>query len=288
MTAHRRHPHLLPLLFAGLLALPAGAAAEDAGIAGAVNNAVTGTPPGGSASDLEVGKVVVRDETIVSNPDGLAQLLFLDQTTLTVGPNSEVVIDEFVYDPTANEGQLLMETSVGVFRLIGGSTAATGGITVTTPLATMGIRGSNVVWSVEPNGRTRITCNYCERVEIQLITDPDQLVVIFGTDRFRTIEIGPDGFTAPFELTDEEVAQLQELLTSPPGRNGGIANIPIQGEVEEKVVTEDNSDKTPGQNDPNANPPVQQAYDDQLIPNPQEQTEAGQDQNEEALDEAKP
>ena len=83
----------------------------------------------------------------------------------------------------------------------------------------MGIRGSNVVIEVLPNGKTRVTCNYCDRVEIQLLSDPSKLVTIFGSDRFRTIEIGPDGFSAPFELTEEEIALLQDLLTSRPGQN---------------------------------------------------------------------
>jgi hypothetical protein len=261
---------------------------EEAGITGAANVEVSGTPPGGSTSLLEVGRVVVRDEHIVSDANGLAQLLFLDQTTLTVGPNSDIVIDEFVYDPASKDGQLLMDASVGVFRLIGGDAATSGGITVGTPFATMGIRGSNVVIEISPNGRTRVTCNYCESVEIQLLSDPDKLVKIFGSDRFRTIEIGPDGFSAPFELTPEELAQLQDLLTSRPGQNGGVATIPVEPQVSQAVNGNNNSNNPPDQNDPNNPPLVQQGYNDQNIGNPKEQTEGGQDQNEqEAKDQGK-
>ncbi len=267
---------LLP--FAAISAI--NALAEDAGITGAVNTDVTGTPPGGSVSNLAVGRIVVRDEHILSNADGLAQLLFLDQTTLTVGPNSDVVIDEFVYDPATKDGKLLMEASVGLFRVIGGESATSGGITVATPFATMGIRGSNVVIEISPNGKTRVTCTYCERVEIRLLNDPDNLVTIFGSDRFRTIEIGPDGFSAPFELTPEEVAQLQDLLTSKPGRHGGIAKIPSEPEVSEQADGSNNSNIPPKENDPHRTPPVQQGYNDQVIGNPREETEAAQDQNE--------
>ena len=275
MSAIRR------LALAALLSLGSLPAwGEDAGITGAANVDVSGTPPGGGTSLLEVGRVVVRDEHIVSDAKGLAQLLFLDQTTLTVGPNSDIVIDEFVYDPATKDGALLMNASVGVFRLIGGEAATSGGITVGTPFATMGIRGSNVVIEISPNGRTRVTCNYCESVEIRLLNDPDNLVTIFGSDRFRTIEIGPDGFSAPFELTPEELAQLQDLLTSRPGQNGGVANIPVEPQVSQVVNGNNNSNVPPGENDPNNPPPVQNGYNDQNIGNPQEQTEGSQDQNE--------
>lgn len=280
MPAFRRTTVALALLLAAPLPAlaPALALAEDAGITGAVNTDVTGTPPGGSTANLEVGKIVVRDEHIVSDTNGLAQLLFLDQTTLTVGPNSDIVIDEFVYDPTTKDGKLLMEASVGVFRVIGGESSTSGGISVTTPFATMGIRGSNVVIEVLPNGKTRVTCNYCDQVEIQLLSDPSKLVTIFGSDRFRTIEIGPDGFSAPFELTPEEIALLQDLLTSRPGQNGGIANIPVEPDVSRNVNGNNNSNNPPS--GPGSTPPVQQGYNDQNIGNPQEQTEGAQDQNE--------
>ncbi len=278
MPTPRSLPATLALLLATALPASPPVLAEDAGITGAVNTDVNGTPPGGAPAQLEVGRIVVRDEHIVSDADGLAQLLFLDQTTLTVGPNSDIVIDEFVYDPTTKDGKLLMEASVGVFRVIGGESSTSGGISVTTPFATMGIRGSNVVIEVLPNGRTRVTCNYCDRVEIQLLSNPDKLVTIFGSDRFRTIEIGPDGFSAPFELTAEEIALLQDLLTSRPGQNGGIANIPVEPDVSRNVNGNNNSNNPPS--GPGSTPPVQQGYNDQNIGNPQEQTDGAQDQNE--------
>jgi len=36
---------------------------------------------------------------IVTGSDGHMQLLLLDETVFTIGPNSDIVVDEFVYDP---------------------------------------------------------------------------------------------------------------------------------------------------------------------------------------------
>ena len=46
---------------------------------------------------LKVDAHVVHKERIRTTPTGSVQLLFLDRSTLTIAPNSEIVIDDFVY-----------------------------------------------------------------------------------------------------------------------------------------------------------------------------------------------
>ena len=48
---------------------------------------------------IEIGAQIVRNEKIETSATGSVQLLFIDKTTLNIGPNSSVVIDKFVFNP---------------------------------------------------------------------------------------------------------------------------------------------------------------------------------------------
>lgn len=73
---------------------------------------------------------------------------------MTVGPNAQLIIDKFVYDPSTQKGELAINASKGVFRVIGGRISKTTPITVTTPSSTMGIRGGIMVIGVDPGNAT--------------------------------------------------------------------------------------------------------------------------------------
>lgn len=55
-----------------------------------------------------MGSSVFEQERIRAGAESVAQLLFIDQTTLSVGPRSEVTLDRFVYDALRNTGDVLL------------------------------------------------------------------------------------------------------------------------------------------------------------------------------------
>src|SRR5690606_4270811 len=132
-------------LLASLFLLPlvsAEAVAATAGVTAAVNQNAKSTPPGGAIRTVVLGANIVQDETIETDGAGLVQILLADGTTFTVGPNSAITIDRFVYDPDANTAQVSATIGRGVFRFIGGRTSKTeGGVQLNTPVGTVGIRG---------------------------------------------------------------------------------------------------------------------------------------------------
>lgn len=134
-------------LFAALIALfvvaTAGGgslAAPKVGVAAAVANNVEGIQ-GGSSRALATGSSVFEQERIRTGVESVAQLLFLDQTTLSVGPRSEVTLDRFVYDSSRNTGNVLLSATRGAFRFITGRQNSRN-YTVSTPVATIGFRGT--------------------------------------------------------------------------------------------------------------------------------------------------
>src|SRR3990172_8864881 len=121
----------------------AGAAvgAEQAGVASAVTAATRGIAPISGERIIHIGADVFRSERILTDANGRAQLLFLDGSALTVAPNSDLVIDEFVYDPATGAGRLTMTAAKGLLRFVGGQLSKQDAVRINTPTAGIGIRG---------------------------------------------------------------------------------------------------------------------------------------------------
>lgn len=129
-----------------VLLSPAGtvAAAEKAGIAAAVVGDVTVTgEPRPEPVGAESGMDLLRFDRVVTRAESRAQLLLLDETSFTVGEDSELVIDEFVYDPESG-GTVSAEFVEGVFRYVSGRVGKLQpeNVEVETPAGTIGIRGT--------------------------------------------------------------------------------------------------------------------------------------------------
>ena len=121
--------------------LAAPAVARDIGVVASLEPSIEGTPPDSASRALSVGLSILADERVVSSATGRGQLLFNDQTTVTLAPNSEVVLDRFVYDPDRDTGEVAVTLTKGALRFIGGRiTKKTDGV-IKTPTATIGIRG---------------------------------------------------------------------------------------------------------------------------------------------------
>jgi len=142
------------LIFALIVALfaAAPAAAQQVGTATAVNPLSESTPPGGATGPLLVGAHIVHKERIHTTPTGTAQLLFTDKSSMSIAPNTDIVIDEYVYDPNARNGHMLATLTKGAMRFVGGQLSHQGEATITTSAATIGIRGGTATIIQGRNG----------------------------------------------------------------------------------------------------------------------------------------
>ena len=135
------------LFAAGTSLLPLAANAK-VGVTSAAEGDPRGKPPAEAERVLRVGVDVQANELITTQANDRAHLMFLDGTSLSVGPNAQLTIDKFVYDPATKTGDLAINASKGVFRLVGGKISKTNAITVTTPSSTIGIRGGISIFNV--------------------------------------------------------------------------------------------------------------------------------------------
>lgn len=135
-----------------VLLVVSAAEAREIGVATAVVPQTSGTLPSGAAQALETGSKVHASERITCGPQGRAQLVFEDGTSLNVGAGSDLVLDRYVYDPDKGTGEMATSMSKGVLRFVGGRISKKKKVTVKTPVGTVGIRGGIALIAYEPGG----------------------------------------------------------------------------------------------------------------------------------------
>jgi hypothetical protein len=97
---------------------------------------------------------VYGSELITTDAKSNTALEFLDKTRLQVGSNSHIVLDHYIYDPATSTGDAALRFSTGIFRFVTGGIKNKQGIQLTTPSASLSIRGTKVIIYVDPQGNS--------------------------------------------------------------------------------------------------------------------------------------
>lgn len=153
-----------------LMAFAAALAAEPAwarvGVTSVTDGDPLGQPPAEPERVLRVGIDVQANERITTRANDRAHVVFLDGTALTIGPNSVLAIDKYVYDPNRKTGEMALSATRGAFRFVGGAISKNSEVTIKTPSATLGIRGGIVAFSVSDSGATHASFLYGESMRV--------------------------------------------------------------------------------------------------------------------------
>lgn len=208
--------------------------AQNSGRVGAVNLDATGTPPDAASRTLTIGTNVIYKERVQTSSSGSTQIMLPDSSTLNVGRNSNIVIDEYVYDPNGGTGKMVATVAKGVMRFVGGQISHTAGVTVNTPVATLGIRGgvATVVYPIPPGfagsdpklaqAKGEIVIGHVGSVVIK--NNTGSVIVRPG---YMTWVSGPnDPIPEPFPIPDFLLQKIMATLTSGPGQTGGVNDMP--------------------------------------------------------------
>jgi hypothetical protein len=203
-----------------LLALGAQAA-DSVGRSLSVQGRVTARAPQAADRILAVKEPVFMQDVVRTAADSKTQILFADDTVFSQGPNTEVVIDEFVYDP-ANTKNNAFKAKVerGVFRTV------TGKITdlnpqqfeIKTGRATIGIRGCAVSGRLSDR-RDEISIDYVRTGRVVVVTPFGGQAVEFREPGLLVIEEG--GKVSKRRFSQARLADVVEATTpNHPGRQG--------------------------------------------------------------------
>jgi len=132
---------------------------------------------------LVVGQDVKPGDHVTTGAGVQQALLSPDGGSLTVGQNSDVVLDKFQYDSAAKRGELALTVLVGTLRLGGGAIVKADGVTVAAGSSTVKIHAATAAIGVRPEG-AEIRMVAGERVAVtaegatQTMTQPDSVVTV--------------------------------------------------------------------------------------------------------------
>jgi hypothetical protein len=136
------------------------------------------------------------------------EIVFKDKTLLQMGDNSKIAIDEMVYEPN-KKGTGVFTLSQGVFRMVSGAINKVNGgtLTINTPIATIGVRGTDF-WGHQTD--KKLTMALLDNGILE-ITTPTGTITLTKPNSAVVIEAGKD-IAPPFILSDEEVAQAKTTV----------------------------------------------------------------------------
>ena len=141
---------------------------------------------------LLTGSKIYFGDTIIVKAKSNAQILLLDETTLTVGEKSEITIDEFIYDPQSKVGKIVSNIKIGTVKIITGeiSKKDPDNLEVNIPTGSVGARGTEFVVVTESDEKsTVVLLGPGKKNTLGMI--PGTLNV---TDGFNTVNISTPGF----------------------------------------------------------------------------------------------
>lgn len=169
----------------------------------------------GRTRSLATGDGVLANENIKTENASVAQLRFLDQSSLTIGPSSSVILDRFVFSPdrVAREGTVQM--SSGAARWTGGASQSDA-YRVQTPHAVIGMRGTafdvlvefSRTFIVHREG-TIVVCLVRNRQRCITVSTPGTVIVVTATEIRGPTSVAP----SPTQFADNCLSPVDRRLS---------------------------------------------------------------------------
>jgi len=98
-----------------------------------------------------VGMPIRQSDTLITGADGSAGVTFSDNSLLSTGPNSVLVVERYTFDTTTHAGAFDASLKKGTLAVVSGKMVkqSPGSMRVRTPAAIMGVRGTEFVVQVD-------------------------------------------------------------------------------------------------------------------------------------------
>ena len=98
-----------------------------------------------------VGEAIRRGDVIRTGKPGAIGLVLADETTISLGPGSELAMVDFAFSPREGRFALVMKMARGTFSYLAGLIAklAPGTIQLQLPDATIAVRGTKLLIQIE-------------------------------------------------------------------------------------------------------------------------------------------
>jgi hypothetical protein len=254
--AMKKIQHILPLLAAILVMLcfsqPLLAEEKPIGLVVALRGNVIAINAASGQRNLTVRSDIYRADTIKTNDRGRVQMMFDDHTLVSLGPNSDMQIADYQWDPEKKTGEMKTQIDEGVFRIMGGAITQSSPdkFKTETPAGTIGIRGSMYAGKVDGSSLHLL---FLGGKGVYLSNDAG--TVNIDRPGFGTFAAGPSSApTKPDRMTGEEMTELNDIepdISTAPGEEDDgdqdaesqsspdATNEPVSGDSDAEQTTQD-------------------------------------------------
>ena len=140
---------LLLSVLAGLAAGSGGALADASGKALGVDQDARAQTKA-EIKQLTVGADLFIGDRVITDARGLVQIKFSDNTKLVVGPNSSLVLEDYLLREDGSGGKFAINALSGTFRFVTGG-APKDRYLIETPTGTIGVRGTGFDLNSKPD-----------------------------------------------------------------------------------------------------------------------------------------
>jgi len=150
----------------------------------------------GARVELAVGSRLYDGDILETGADGAVGVVLADETSLSMGPEGRMVLDEMIYDPGTQDGKMSISVVKGIYTIVSGIVSKTDpdAMVIHTPVGSIGIRGTqmgldiadgrnlNIVMMQEGDGYVG-ELFVRNAAGLQVMNQANQVVFIGGVDR---------------------------------------------------------------------------------------------------------
>ncbi len=199
-----------------------GGSQSEIGVAAVAVNVIKGTIET-ETRNIKVSDKIFGQEIIETNSVSTTQVVFLDETVLTIGPESRLILDEMVFDPNLTKGKVVITAVKGLFTFVSGSLPSES-YRISTPTATIGVRGTKFDLFVARNGASTVILR-SGAIDVQNLKGITRRIATVGLATSVTTERTVPTPPAP---PDPQLKQLFKPLENPgelQGKNPRQVNV---------------------------------------------------------------
>lgn len=174
---------------------------------------------GGATQQLATGQPIFQGDVVETAAASSLGIVLRDNTVFSLSAGARMVMNQLVYDPGRSDNALAVSLVQGSFVFITGQVAKTGAVSVTTPVATMGIRGTSPIVKLSATDGSG---------EFSLAADPGGIIGDYVLTNLATgeviarvastdIVVRIQSAAGPFQVAQKSIAELQsdQLLIAP-------------------------------------------------------------------------
>lgn len=183
--------------------------------------------------DTAIRKITVRDQVfqddlIETKDKSATELIFLDGTKISIGPNAKLTLDAFVYNPDSKTGTFKMSLAQGAARFVSGnlSSKKKANYEIATPTVTIGVRGTKLKIVVDQSGATAVELD--SQSDVDVANSVGDLVILDHPNAAITSTPAGAFIDADFmpPWANAAIHELDTLLSVPPTEQVIRAEVP--------------------------------------------------------------